>query len=106
MGISEILVILVVAVLLTKPEDIPKIAKKIRQVRKYFRNLKSDIASHFDLGEEKFEDQDHDKINYYLEKIASHGQTYDGEYDLDQIKKYFNSIISKKIKSPPSDEKL
>lgn len=98
MGISEIIVILLVAVLLAKPDDIPNLAKKIKQTRKYFNNLKSDIISHFDLEEEKFED--HDKINYYLEKIASHGETYDGEYDLEQVKKHFNSIISKKISSP------
>lgn len=98
MGISEIIVIILVAIILVKPEDIPKLAKKLKQARSYFTDIKSEIISQIDLGEDqKFAEQDQDKINYYLEKIASYGETYDGEYDLNQIKKRYDAIVSKKI---------
>lgn len=103
MGMLELLVIFVVTIILVKPEDIPKIAQKIKQVRAYFTKGKADILSYLDIdavgsGQEKLTLEDQDKINYYLEKIASHGESYNGEYDLEKIKDYFNSIVSNKLK--------
>ena len=105
MGLSELIVIFFVAIILVKPDDLPILAKKINKLRSYFKQTKEEILSHMDISEDaEIFDQDHDSINYYLEKIANHGETYDGEYDLDKIKARFDSIVTRKIESSSSEK--
>lgn len=87
MSIAEISVILVIALLVIKPEDMPTIIKYIRNIRRYLRNLSSDIISKLE-GEE-----DPEEINRYLEKILALGDKYEGEYDLEEIKKYYSKLL-------------
>lgn len=100
MGISELAVIILVVIILVKPDDIPKLAKKLKQIRSYFVNIRSEIISQIDIDSnesQQFVEEDQNKINYYLEKIASYGEVYEGEYDLNLIKKRFDDVVSKKV---------
>lgn len=92
MSITEILVVLLIALLVIKPEDVPTILKYIRNIRRYLRNLSSDIMSKLD-DEERPEE-----INRYLEKIIALGDKYEGEYDLEQIKAYYSKLLRKQKK--------
>lgn len=89
MSIAEILVIIIIALFVIKPEDIPSILKYIKNIRRYFRNLSSDIMNKLEIEE------DHEEINRYLEKILALGDKYEGEYSLDQIKEYYNKLLKK-----------
>ena len=103
MSMGEVLVIILIAILLIKPKDIPIIIDKVKDCAKFFRKLKAEIFSHFDnelnaqdkLLQDEFEQVD--RINFYLEKIIQIEGKYEGNYDIDSIKdKYFalNNTIS------------
>lgn len=89
MSIAEILVILVIAIIVIKPEDMPTILKYIKGIRRYLRSLSSDIMSKLD------EDEDPEEINQYLEKIMALGDKYEGEYELELIKKHYSKLLKK-----------
>ncbi|MBP7190566.1 MAG: twin-arginine translocase TatA/TatE family subunit [Rickettsiaceae bacterium] len=91
MSLSEILVVLLVALFVIKPEDIPGIAKYIKKTLRYFRKIRSEIIS-------AVEDDDHDvaEINKYLSKITAIGEKYEGSYDLEEIKAYYHKILKNK----------
>jgi Sec-independent protein translocase protein TatA len=90
MSITEILVVLVVALFVVKPEDVPSIVKGFRKIKSYLRGLQRDIMSKLE------EPEDVDEMNKYLEKISALGVKYDGEYDLDEVKEKYISLLKKK----------
>jgi Sec-independent protein translocase protein TatA len=51
-GLSEVLVVGVVAVVLLSPEDLPKLAKFYRHCRKSLRNFTKQATDLLDLGED------------------------------------------------------
>ena len=90
MSIGEIFVVMVVALLVIKPQDLPTIFKVFKQVRRYIRGITADIMSKFEDHEEDVEE-----INRYLEKISGLDEKYEGPYELDEIKKYYHKILKK-----------
>ena len=100
MSISELLVIFVVAFLVLKPEDLPQIAKKVKDFYSFFTRTKTEIMSYFDLNhQDNVVVDDLDQMNFYLEKIANLGRDYEGEYSLNNVKDYYQKIIKDSIKS-------
>ncbi len=92
MSLFELLVVFVVAFLVLKPEDVPHIAKKIKDFYNFFTITKAEITSYLDLDQKssiKKVDEDIDQINFYLGKIANLGEKYEGEYSLTKIRDYY-----------------
>ena len=107
MSLFELLVIFIVAFLVIKPKDLPKIVKKIKEFNKFFVKTKSEITSYFDADSPKNNikiEDDIDQINFYLEKIAKLGNEYEGEYSLEKIKDHYHKTIKKSIKNAIKDE--
>jgi Sec-independent protein translocase protein TatA len=100
MSLFELLVIFVVAFLVVKPEDLPQIAKKVKDFYKFFTKTKTEILSYFDLSHQDSVavDDDIDQINFYLEKITNLGGEYEGEYSLNKIKDHYQKIVQESIK--------
>jgi Sec-independent protein translocase protein TatA len=90
MSITEILVVLVVALFVVKPEDVPAIVKGFRKIKRYLSGLQHDVMSKLE------EPEDVDEMNKYLEKISALGVKYDGEYSLDEVKEKYISLLKKK----------
>jgi len=103
MSLFEFLVVIIVGILVVKPEDLPKILTKFKEIRAFIENTKKEIMSHLDpiseLKEVALENlnQDMDQINFYLEKISNLGSEYDGDYSLTSIKNHYHKIIKEKI---------
>lgn len=102
MSLSELLVVVVVGVLLLKPEDLPKILRKLKELQTFIRNTQKEIFSYINLEEnDKTSDlkENISEVNFYLEKISGLGGEYQGEYSLGEIKKYYHSLVKKQITS-------
>jgi Sec-independent protein translocase protein TatA len=101
MSLSELLVIFVVAFLVIKPVDLPKIVKKIKEFNRFFTKTKQEIVSYFDPETKKKDislESDIEQINFYLEKIAKLGGEYEGEYSLDKIRERYHAVVKKSMK--------
>lgn len=97
MSFYEILVILIVSVFCIKPHDIKEILAYIRQFRQFIKTNQQKINTYLQLDEGQpsgsiISDVGLDEMNTYLAKILSLGHEYSGEYNIDEIKKYYESI--------------
>lgn len=97
MSFSEILVILIVSAFCIKPQDIKEILTQIRHFRQFIKSNQQRINAYLELDEEQnrasiMSDCGLDEMNGYLAKILSLGHEYSGEYNIDEIKKYYHSI--------------
>lgn len=100
MSLGEILVVMLVALIVMKPEDIPIIIKKIQEFKLYCSAVKNqalvyitkDLEIDSDIVENNAE-----QLNFYLEKIINIQGYYDGNYSLDELKTKYDKLI--KIKS-------
>lgn len=104
MSFSEILVILIVSVFCIKPQDIKEILTQIRQFRQFIKSNQKKINAYLELDEQDnrvsiISDCGVDEINVYLAKILSLGHEYRGEYNIDEIKKYYDSIKKTNVES-------
>lgn len=100
MSLFELIVIVLVAFLVLKPEDIPKIFSEFKKLRKLLVKTKEEIVSYIDPDSAippESDLKDLDLINYYLEKIAHIGGEYNGNYSLNEIKQYYQQLVQKKI---------
>jgi hypothetical protein len=95
LSMSEILVILIICVLVLKPEDIPIIAKKFIEFKNYIFGIKDEIVAK--IHQEVYSDIEDDiaDINQYLEKIIEIEGKYDGDYNLTSVKKKYINLIKK-----------
>lgn len=102
MSFSEVLVAFIIAVLVLSPEDLKALVKNFYQLKKYLTDLRNQIfapiQSELDNLEENIS-QERDEINFYLEKIASLNQKYEGDYSLDKIKQHYYMLLKDTIKS-------
>lgn len=101
MSLAELFVIIVIAFLVVKPADLPKIAKKIREFNSFFNKTKQEIVSCFDQNSDKKNhslENDIEQINFYLEKIAKLGGEYEGEYSLDKIRERYHKVVKEAMK--------
>jgi Sec-independent protein translocase protein TatA len=110
MSFSELLVIVIVGVLLLKPEDLPKILRKLKELQSFINNTRREIFSHINLEESSNKAQELkeniSEVNFYLEKISGLGGEYQGEYSLDEIKKHYHSLVKKQIASDREKDKI
>src|SRR5579884_2879727 len=100
MSFSELCVVLIVAIIIMKPEDIPVIVNKFKQIKVYFNNLKSDVITYFNKElqiEGRELSKDIDEINFYLQKIASLNGEYEGDYSLKDIKNKYHQLVQRKL---------
>ncbi|MBN8512102.1 MAG: DUF2672 domain-containing protein [Rickettsiales bacterium] len=104
MSLFEILLILAIALLVMKPEDIPKIAKTLMNIKRYIDNTKKEIISYIDLEPKdstkssvNTAENEVEQMNFYLQKIADLDDDYEGVYDLDAIKKHYRKLVNSKI---------
>jgi Sec-independent protein translocase protein TatA len=107
MSLFELLVVLIVGILVAKPEDLPKIAAKLKEIRAFITNTKKEITSQItsildEDSDEKEKEQDFasemEQMNFYLEKISSLGSDYQGEYSLSEIKSHYQKLVNDQIK--------
>jgi len=107
MSLFELLLIVIISLLVMKPEDIPKILTKIRQIKSFISDTKHEIMSHIDhdmdikssLKKSKSEHLEHEmeQMNFYLQKIANLDSEYEGEYSLSLIKKHYRKLVKDKM---------
>jgi len=104
MSIFEFFVVIIVGLLVLRPEDVPQVIEKFKEVKLFFsqakREIKSSIESIPEFRELMHSDDlesDADQMNAYLEKIANLGSVYEGDYSLAPIRNHYNKIIQKKL---------
>ena len=102
MSLFELFIVIIVCVLVIKPEDIPVFFKKIKRFRQILTDTRQEVLSYINpdttsLHEPVELKEDLERINFYLERIASAGEEYEGDYSLASIKTYYKKIVSKKI---------
>ncbi|MBA2628670.1 MAG: DUF2672 domain-containing protein [Rickettsiaceae bacterium] len=107
MSLFELLLIIIISLLVIKPEDIPKILAKIRQIKSFISDTKQEIMSHIDpdthIKSSLIKSNEHlqhemEQMNFYLQKIANLDSEYEGEYSLSLIKKHYRKLVKDKMK--------
>ncbi|HJD58803.1 MAG TPA: DUF2672 domain-containing protein [Rickettsia endosymbiont of Ceroptres masudai] len=89
MSLTQILLILFVGILVTKPHDIFIIIKEFKKIKAHLINIKSSIIKNID------EPLETEQVNFYLKKIINLEGYYHGNYDLTTItEKYYTLIIN------------
>lgn len=100
MSFGELIVIVIIAIFVIKPEDLPIIMKKLLQLQKSFRNFKNNALSYIEetieADDKKIIDDVND-INFYLQKIISIEGNYEGEYSKKAVKDKYQEIIKNQI---------
>ncbi len=100
MSLGETLVVILVAMIVMKPEDIPTIIKKIQEFKLYYSAIKNQLLTYVtkDLKINSGILVDNpEQLNFYLEKIINIQGYYDGNYSLEELRARYNELI--KIKS-------
>ena len=98
----EIFVVVIIAILVCKPEDISFIIKEFYRIKNYLLHIKDEISKPIadelaQLNSQELADpKTLAQINSYLHKIAQLNQSYNGEYSLEAIRKYYYQLISDK----------
>ncbi|MCZ6901695.1 MAG: DUF2672 domain-containing protein [Rickettsia endosymbiont of Ixodes persulcatus] len=86
MSLTQILLILFVGILVTKPSDIFIIIKEFKKIKAYLINIKSSIIKNID------EPLETEQLNFYLKKIINLEGYYHGDYDLMTIKEKYYTL--------------
>jgi hypothetical protein len=104
MSLGEVVTIAIVAILFCKPEDIVFLIKSFYKIKDYFLKIKHEITTPFidQINEIESEAKDLvnpetvNEMNMYLQKISMLNASYQGEYSLEAIKKYYYQLIKDK----------
>lgn len=97
MSISEFIIVIIVAIIIIKPEDLPYIIKQIKKLRRFFYNIKDEFLGAIDQN--ILEDDDNSEteaINKYIEKIIALNGKYNGNYNLKDVREFYHSILRRK----------
>lgn len=100
MSLGEILVVMLVALMVTKPEDIPVIVKKIQQFKLYCLTIKKQLLLYIteDINtDSSINENDAELLNFYLQKILSIQGHYDGNYSISELKKNYDRLVKMQI---------
>jgi len=90
LSFSEILIVLIIALFVIKPEDLPKIIFKIRsfidKIKKHYRNISQNIENQININDLEIKGQDNE---------------YHKAYDLSDMYQDFNknALISESLKT-------
>ena len=101
MSLGEIAVIFFVAFLVLSPSDIKKLLQYIKKTKRCFLHIEHNVHRIVSQELSKIEDSKDDitselhDINYYMKKIIDLGSAYQGSYDLDSVRNYYEKLISK-----------
>ncbi len=96
MSLMELLVIILIMVLVIKPDDLPVMVKQLKSLKKSFTKIKSELLNLIDPEDaQELESEEHEikQINYYVEKIASMNAEYYGDYNLKSIKSFYRKLV-------------
>ncbi|WP_347939235.1 DUF2672 domain-containing protein [Rickettsia oklahomensis] len=88
MSLTQILLILFVGILVTKPSDIFIIITEFKKIKAYLININSSIIKNID------EPLETERLNFYLKKIINLEGYYHGNYDLTTIKEKYYTLIN------------
>ena len=105
MSVFELLLIMIVSLLVMKPEDIPKILAKIKEIKSFITNIKQEFMSQLDVDNIKLSkksiaadlEDEMEQMNFYLQKIANLDSEYDGEYSLSLIKDHYRKLVKDRM---------
>ena len=100
MSLGEILVVMLVALMVTKPEDIPAIVKKIQQFKLNCLAIKKQLLLYIteDIKKDSsINENDTELLNFYLQKILSIQGHYDGNYSISELKKNYDRLVKMQI---------
>ncbi len=105
MSLGELFVIILVAVLVMKPTDLPIIINKARNLSSFLAKLKQEILHYFSdqfnitKTQEKTINIENklSEINFYLERIIQIEGKYNGSYELDPIRKKYLEITKNSL---------
>lgn len=109
MSLGELLVVIFVAIIVTRPGDIPIIITKIQQLKLYFSDTQNKIRSYItqDIGMDNsiMLENSPEQLNFYLERIINMQGYYEGDYSLSNLKAKHNELIKlKRINSLKPDQ--
>lgn len=96
MSIGELLIILIVIVLVIKPEDIPILLQKLHSLLGYITKLKQEIFGNF---YQEFEilhyerEQNTEELDFYLKKIISIEGQYTGQHTVKALKNHYYQLL-------------
>jgi len=96
MSLSEIIVVIIVAIVLMKPDDIPVILKRIQGLKTYITNMKKEVLSYITEDIETTEKQSieyDEEIRFYLQKIININGLYEGDYTIESLKAKYYELI-------------
>lgn len=101
MSLGELLVIAIVSLLVLKPEDLPKVFRRLKEWKDFIDDTKRSIIEKLDINDNFKEAGDLEKdigqINFYLAKISALGEEYEGDYALKPIKNYYHTLINRQL---------
>ncbi len=100
MSFAELLIVILLAILLIKPKDLPIIIRKIKEIFLYINSFKKEVSKELELLTSEEDHQDsYAEINSYIKKIIELDETYTGEYKLSDVKAFYHKLlIQKRIK--------
>lgn len=96
MAWSEFLIIIIVAIIVLKPEDLPKILELYKYVSRKFNDLKLEIYHLFSTNNHNKEILEIEKL--IKEKIQKSKITIDQSSTIDTEDEYIDKIIKEEIK--------
>ena len=98
MSFFELLIIAVVGILLLKPEDLPGIARQVKELRVLITKVKTEFLKQFELEPQSAPNiEEVEKINFYLKEISQLAGSYEGEYSLKAIKEHYQQLVRQQI---------
>ena len=114
MSIFEILVILIVSMLIIKPEDVNCLISSINKTRIFITDIHNRVLHYLNQEEtrqnyyqssENLTDDKIEQINFYLRKIGELNDQYTGVYSLEKVKEHYHSLVNQLIQSKKLKEK-
>jgi Sec-independent protein translocase protein TatA len=105
MSFSELVIVVLIGLIVLKPEDIPSVIKQVQNFFNYISSLRKEIEKEFLDATKSSAPEEIDNINFYMAKISKLGETYTGEYNLQSIKAFYHKLILKKPESRIEEDK-
>jgi len=102
MSLGEIAIIIVVAILVCKPEDIKFMVKAFYRLKAYLQEIQQEIMGPIQEEVERLKSSDLnaqealEEMNLYLQKITELNERYSGDYNLPSVKKHYYKLIREK----------